>query len=102
MRLARYDEAEQVLQEALEIAEQEMAPNASPPNAGWGANIVWLARCHRMVGLLRFYTGRFEDAERALSQSDRPCQAVVRSIYPRCRFGCRTTSDGGTTIWPRS
>ena len=80
MRLARYDEAEQVVQEALAIAEQHLAPSASPPNAGWVSKIVWLAHSHRNVGLLHFYTGRFEDAEGHLRKAIDPCQALVRSF----------------------
>ena len=36
MRLARYDEAEPMLEEVLNIVEQEILPVALPPNAWWG------------------------------------------------------------------
>ena len=50
MPLGRYDEAQQVLQEALQIAEREMAPDASPGHTDFGKNIKRLAFCHHLTG----------------------------------------------------
>ena len=69
MQLGRYDEAQQVLQEALEIAEREMAPEASPGHKDFGKNIYRLALCHRWLGLHRFYTAKLEEAERHLREA---------------------------------
>ena len=69
MQLGRYDEAPQVLQEALEIAEREMAPEASPGLKDFGMNIYRLALCHHLLGLHRFYTARLEEAERHLREA---------------------------------
>ncbi|MCA9264133.1 MAG: tetratricopeptide repeat protein, partial [Planctomycetales bacterium] len=63
-RLARYAEAEQLLDQALQIAEQEMEPNTSPQDAHWGDNIYRVAHCHLSLGRLCLYMGRIEDAER--------------------------------------
>ena len=68
-RLARYKEAQQVLLESLDIAEQELAPNASPPNVGWTRHTYLLAECHQMIGLLGFYSARFENAEKHLQKA---------------------------------
>ena len=63
LRLARYEEADQVMQEALQIAEQELASHTSPPTREWAAAVVELGRCHHMVGLVHFYAGRLAEAE---------------------------------------
>ena len=101
LRLARYNEAEKVLEEAFEIAEEEMAPYVSPPNTGWGSNIKRLALCHRLIGLHRFYTARFEEAERHLRKAIDPFKHLL-GAYPTTVRIPHITSDGGTTIWPRS
>ena len=66
MQLGRYDEAQPVLQEALQIAQRELAPDASAGREDFGKNIYRLALCHRLLGLHRFYTARWEEAQRHL------------------------------------
>ena len=69
VRLARYEEADQVMQEALQIAEQELVPRASSPTPDWMDTKVYLAACHDMVGLLNLHLGRFAEAEVHLRQA---------------------------------
>jgi tetratricopeptide (TPR) repeat protein len=69
LRLARYEEADEVMQESLQIAEQELASNTPPPTREWPAAVVKLGRCHHMVGLVHFYAGRLAEAEVHLRQA---------------------------------
>jgi tetratricopeptide (TPR) repeat protein len=68
-RLARYEQAERVLQEALQIGEREVAPDASPPMAAWQHKISRLASCHSTLGLTDFYTAQFTEAETHLHEA---------------------------------
>ena len=43
MRLARYDEAQQLLEEAQQIAQREIAPTATPPHTNWALYLCYLA-----------------------------------------------------------
>ena len=81
MQLGRYDEAQQVLQEALQIAEREMASGASPGHKDFGKNIYRLALCHRLLGLHRFYTARLEEAQRHLREAIDLFQRLS-GVYP--------------------
>ena len=81
MQLGRYDEAQQVLQEALDIAQREMAPEASPGHKDFGKNIYRLALCHHLLGLHRLYTARLEEAERYLRQAI-GCFERLSGVYP--------------------
>ena len=61
-----------MLEEALEIADEEIVPSAAPGGVGWNYKLIWNGRVHYMLGLLRFYTGRLEDAETHLRQAIDP------------------------------
>ena len=100
MALGRYDEAQQVLQEALQIAEREMAPDASPGHTDFGKNIKRLAFCHHLTGLHLFYTARWEEARQHVCQAIDPFQRLS-GVYP-VNVQSRSIKDSGTTIWPRS
>ena len=69
LSLARYEEADQVLRKALQIAELEMVPNASAPVSEWWHTTWQLACCHNRAGLLDLYIGRFAEAEQRLRQA---------------------------------
>ncbi len=81
MALGRFDEAQQVLQEALQIAEQEMAPDASPGHTDFGKNIKRLAFCHHLLGLHLFYTAKLEEAERHVREAIDSFQRLS-GVYP--------------------
>ena len=100
LRLARYEEADQVLQEALQIAEENLVPEATPPTPNWANAVVFRGCCHHMVGLLQLDTARFAEAEQHLRQAIDLLSPLVRR-FSRGRFGRRTTWESGTTIWPR-
>jgi serine/threonine protein kinase len=69
LRLACYEEAVQVMQEALQIADQHLAPKALPPTSGWQFTNTQLARCYNRVGLVDLSTARWAEAEQHLRQA---------------------------------
>ena len=69
VRLARYEDADHVLQDALRISDEELAPNASPPKTDWGLNSLQIACCHNRAGLLDLYRGRLPEAEQQMRQA---------------------------------
>ncbi len=91
-RLARYDEARHLLEEALEIADRRMAAAASPADAGWGFNLYHWVDCHQAaMGQLCLYTGRFEEAEQHLRDGIDPVARWVadfpRAVWSKYQFG---------------
>ena len=81
MSLGRFDEAQQVLQDAHEIAEREMAPDASPGHKDFGKNIKRLAFCHHLLGVHLFYTARLKEAERHVREAIDSFQRLS-GVYP--------------------
>ena len=65
MRLGRYEDANERLQQAIDLAEAKMA-STSPPDPGWPYRLFRIVSCRRMMALHRFYIGQLEDAESLL------------------------------------
>jgi serine/threonine protein kinase/tetratricopeptide (TPR) repeat protein len=90
-RLARYDEARELLEEALEIADRTMAATTAPTEAGWGFNLYHWVDCHQALGQLYLYTGRFAEAELHLRDAIGPLARWVadfpRAVWPKYQFG---------------